>query len=181
MLEAGNNLKALTAKQSTFVQAVADGATAAEAYRFAYDCLHEKPSIITARASYLMGVPHIAHALYEARVKLESRVLKDRDQAQRYVIEHLQRVVESPGTHHSARVGALSLLGKYSGLFGDAGAAQEKDRRPSAVLEMELRSKLMSVLGNEGLGRVISVQHPEVSLEDNDVHQDVTDDTESKE
>jgi hypothetical protein len=152
--QAGLNLKPLTAKQATFVQAVADGASAAEAYRFAYDCLHEKPSVITARASYLMSTPHIAAALYESRKRQQEKLLRDRETAQMYVIEHLQKVVETPGTHHSARVNALSLLGKYSGLFGESGAAGEKDRRPSAVIEQELRVKLRAFM-DEG---VVDVQ-----------------------
>lgn len=144
ILANGDRLKTLTAKQSTFVQALLDGATASEAYRFAYDQPHETPSQIHARASNLQRQPHVAYEIFVQRQRTEERLLKDRTQAQRFVLEHLQRIVEAPGTHHAARVNALNLLGKYSGLFGDA---QSTTRRHDNV-EQELLGKLRVLMND---------------------------------
>lgn len=140
----GDKLKQLTAKQGTFVQALLDGATASEAYRFAYDQPHESPSQIHARSSNLQRQPHVAYEIFVQKQKQEERLLKDRTQAQRFVLEHLQRIVETPGTHHAARVNALNLLGKYSGLFGDTNAAP---RRHDNV-EQELLGKLRVLMND---------------------------------
>lgn len=143
LIEEGHELKALTAKQETFVQALSDGASAAEAYRFAYDSIHEKPAAVHQRASYLQTLPHVAFRLYSLKREKEERVLKDRESAQHYVIKALQSVIETPGTHHTARVSALSLLGKYSGLFdATSGAAVGRDKRNTETLEAELKTKL---------------------------------------
>lgn len=143
LIEEGHELKKLTAKQETFVQALADGASAAEAYRFAYDSVHEKPAAVAQRASYLQTLPHVAFKLYSVKREVEERVLRDRESAQHYVIKGLQSVIEQPGTHHAARVNALNLLGKYSGLFdATSGSATGRDKRSTAALEAELKTKL---------------------------------------
>jgi hypothetical protein len=140
----GDKLKQLTAKQGTFVQALLDGASATEAYRFAYDQPHESPSQIHARASFLQKQPHVAYEIFIQKQKQEERLLKDRTQAQRFVIEHLQRIVETPGTHHAARVNALNLLGKYSGLFGD----NPQQSRTHGNVEQELLGRLRVLMND---------------------------------
>lgn len=147
ILEAGGSLKMLTAKQMTMVQAMADGASPSEAYRFAYDQMHAKPSEVSSRAAGILRLPHVAYELYRVRMRQEERLLKDRGQAQRFVVEHLQRIVEMPGTHHSARVAALSLLGKYSGLFGGV----KEERKTGGQVEEELMAKLRVLLGDSSV------------------------------
>lgn len=166
----GGKLKELTAKQATFIQAILDGATNSEAYRFAYDNNLDKPAVINHRASDLMKLPHIAYELFIARRRNEERLLRDRGQAQRFVVEHLQRIVEMPGTHHSARVNALNLLGKYAGLFGEAGAAQDKDKRSPQALEAEIIGRLRVIMGNSApqkpVQEIIDAEATEVPVDD---------------
>jgi hypothetical protein len=150
ILEGGGSLRPLTSKQLTFVQAIIDGASPSEAYRFAYDAAHAKPSDVHQRSLDLQRLPHVAYEIYRQKVRQEERLLKDRVQAQRFVVEHLQRIVEMPGSHHSARVTALSLLGKYAGLFGEAGAAPAEKRSNSQV-ENELVAKLRAMLGDNSI------------------------------
>lgn len=150
ILEGGGSLRPLTSKQLTFVQAIADGASPSEAYRFAYDQAHAKPSDVHQRSLDLQRLPHVAYEIYRQKMKQEERLLKDRVQAQRFVVEHLQRIVEMPGSHHSARVTALSLLGKYAGLFGEAGAAPQ-EKRESKQIENELVAKLRAMLGDNAI------------------------------
>ena len=156
MIDRGMRMKEPTNKQSTFIQALTDGATATEAYRFAYDLPHEPPSAIHRRASDLQMLPHVAHGIFIEKQRYQERLLNDRVQAQRFVIEHLQRVVEMPGTHHAARVNALNLLGKYSGLFGEGGgshhaslgSANGGSDRTQSSLEGELMGKLRVLMGD---------------------------------
>jgi len=149
ILDNGGTLKEPTAKQACFVQAILDGATQAEAYRFAYDCPHDKPSTVNHRAQLVMKNPVVAYELFTQRRRAEERLLRDRTQAQKFVIEHLQRIVEQPGSHHAARVNALGLLGKYAGMFGNAGAdgTRSSEGRTGKSLQQELVAKLERLVG----------------------------------
>lgn len=165
ILAQGDKLKPLTAKQGTFVQALLDGATASEAYRFAYDLPHEAPSVIYTRSSNLQKTPHVAYEIFIQKQRQEERLLRDRTQAQRFVIEHLQRIVETPGTHHAARVNALNLLGKYSGLFGDNNAGASS--RTHNNIEQELLGKLRVLMGDNTV--TINPERPRPHKSDSDV------------
>jgi len=146
LLDEGHSLKEVSIKQACFIQAIMDGASQSEAYRFAYDQPHEKPSIVSNRASDLLKKPEVAYELFTQRRRAEERILRDRTQAQKFVIEHLQRIVETPGPHHAARVNALGLIGKYAGMFGSEGAARDSTAgQKSSVLEKSIMAKLKSL------------------------------------
>jgi hypothetical protein len=154
ILDQGGKLKEPTIKMACFIQAVLDGASQSEAFRFAYDCPHEKPSLVSHRASTLMKRPEVAYEIFCQRRRAEERLLRDRTQAQKFVIEHLQRVVETPGSHHAARVNALGLLGKYAGMFGTEGSARDSTAgRDSGSLERQIMAKLKAL----GAGKLIDV------------------------
>jgi hypothetical protein len=153
MIARGETLRALSAKQECFAIAMSEGSSASEAYRYAYQC-QEIPSQISQKASVLIKQPAIAARVRALKAQLEHKLLRDRDKTQRYVIDNLQKIIELPGTHHSARVHALTMLGKLSGLFDGSnnGANAGADKQTTAEVERELREKLSAMLGDKAKG-----------------------------
>lgn len=150
ILARGESLRTLSARQECFAECVANGDTASAAYRYAYSVPStEIPSQVGARASVLMRTPQVAWRIKTLKAERDSKLLRDRDKTQRYVIDKLQQIIELPGSHHSARVHALTLLAKASGLFDGAenGANARADKRSAAELERELRDRLGALLG----------------------------------
>jgi hypothetical protein len=99
----------------------------------------------------LLRNPSIAARVRDIKAIAEAKLLRDKDKTQRYVIDNLQKIIELPGSHHSARVHALTLLGKVSGLFdgSDNGANARADKRTARELERELKEKLDALLGKD--------------------------------
>ena len=163
IIDSGHSLKPLTAKQMTFATAFVDGATASEAYRYAYDDQDTRPSMIAGRAAALMALAHVASAVNDLRVSKEKSLLRDREKTQRYVIDKLQLIVETAGNHHSARVHALTMLGKVAGLFGpgENGSKPRDDKRSLAQIETELAAKLKEY--NAENAKIINGLEPEAN------------------
>lgn len=159
-----------TARQEAFAQAVVDGANQSDAYRYAYGEDAVTPSQVSTRASYLMRQPQIVQAIMLAKSIRDGSLLRDREKTQRYVIDKLQQIVEIPGNHHSARVHALTMLGKVAGLFGkdEKGGNQPDDRRSLAQIEHELK-RVLAVYADEtanvinGLGEEADASTPVTS------------------
>lgn len=149
ILASGHTLKPLSAKQECFAIAYAEGSSASEAYRYAYR-VQDVPWQVAQRAAELVALPYVAARVREIKRQKEERLLRDRDTTQRYVIDNLQKIIELPGSHHSARVHALTMLGKLSGLFdGSENASKSaKDTRSAAQVERELKAKLAQLLGD---------------------------------
>jgi hypothetical protein len=102
----------------------------------------------------VLELPHVSWRVSQLRLERDGRLLRDREKTQRYVIDNLQKIIELPGTHHSARVHALTMLGKLSGLFDGTtnGANAGKDKQTTADVERELREKLSAMLGDKAKG-----------------------------
>jgi hypothetical protein len=149
----GKQLKQLSARQECFAIAYAEGSSATEAYRYAYQCT-DIPSQLTQKGRMVLELPHVSWRVSQLRKERDGRLLRDRDKTQRYVIDNLQKIIELPGTHHSARVHALTMLGKLSGLFDGTtnGANAGKDKQSTADVERELREKLSAMLGDKAKG-----------------------------
>jgi hypothetical protein len=93
------------------------------------------PSQIAQKAQHVVLLPYVSARIRELKAQVEHKLLRDRDKTQRYVIDNLQKIIELPGTHHSARVHALTMLGKLSGLFDGTtnGANAGKDKQSTAL------------------------------------------------
>ena len=150
MIANGQPFKALSAKQECFAIAISEGSNPTEAYRYAYN-VSDVPSQLSAKAREVLQRPHVANRVRELNAQKEHKLLRDRDKTQRYVIDNLQKIIELPGTHHSARVHALAMLGKLSGLFDGStnGANAGADKKNAAEVERELREKLSALLGQD--------------------------------
>lgn len=149
MIARGQPFKALSAKQECFAIAISEGSNPTEAYRYAYN-VSDVPSQLSAKAREVLLRPHVAARVRELNAQREHKLLRDREKTQTYVIDNLQKIIELPGTHHSARVHALAMLGKLSGLFDGStnGANAGTDKASAADVERELRLKLAALLGD---------------------------------
>jgi hypothetical protein len=143
----------LTAKQERFLAEMIKGATQVDAYRAAYNAERSSPSAIYTEAGRLMGHPEIARRLLAHQASVErsaaSSALSERAERRAFVLEGLEREART-ATSDSARVQALALLGKTSGvdLFTDR-IETVTDRTPDEV-RAELEQRLAALLGRTG-------------------------------
>ena len=143
----------LTAKQEAFLAEMIKGATQADALRASRDCSKWKPSAIYTEANRLMGHPEVHRRLLAHQASVErsaaSTALSERAERRAFVLEGLEREARTAASD-SARVQALALLGKTSGvdLFTDR-VETVSDQSPDDV-KRELERRLSDLLGSTG-------------------------------
>ena len=158
-----------TKKQETFAKLVGDGVPQVDAYREAYDS-GGNPNTERVEAHRLANNPNVAPLIEGRRVEIARVAQRSARSRSAWIIERL--VVEAEGnpedSNASARIRALEILGKASGLFDGAGDREAKRKEATQEeLESELAVRLQELhpaLGSIDTERIVS----EVEEKEND-------------
>ena len=149
-----------TKKQETFAKLVGDGVPQVEAYREAYDS-GGNPNTERVEAHRLANNPNVAPMIEERRMEIARVAQRSARSRSAWVIERLVEEAEGgEDSNASARIRALEILGKASGLFDAAGDRESKRKEATQEeLERELAvrlSELHPALGSIDTERVVS-------------------------
>jgi len=139
-----------TKKQRDFASKVIEGASQADAYREAYDAEGSKPTTIRREAHRVASNPTVATMVTEG-IEREGRLAaRDLGNRRRWILGRL--VEEAEGAESdSARVRALELLAKQSGLFeNEADRAEKRASASEDALTAELEARLAILLPGVG-------------------------------
>ncbi|HET7086310.1 MAG TPA: hypothetical protein VFI23_16165 [Rhizomicrobium sp.] len=118
-------------KREKFAQLVAGGATKAEAYRQSFRADGMKPATVWSEASRVAADPLVSRRLAE----LQGKNSDDMAGIRASVLVRLNALADGAESE-SARVRALELLGKASGLFEEQSADLVASR---TVIELRMR------------------------------------------
>tara|TARA_R100001480_G_C4619748_1_gene166173 strand:- start:9 stop:488 length:480 start_codon:yes stop_codon:yes gene_type:complete len=102
----------LTAKQEKFIEGVAKGLSASEAYRQAYNTKNMKDSSIWTESSLLMSNQKVSQRLKAIYKKREDTAVASAVSLRSWILERLQAEAKNQDNNESARIRALELLGK---------------------------------------------------------------------
>jgi hypothetical protein len=139
----------LTIKQRAFVEEIIKGKLGSykEAYSKVYDVTLTKtgkiPKWVEVEASKLVANPKIALSLHRAIERKETSAVASSLRTRNYVLERLMKESKEADSD-SARITALSLLGKTVNLFSDT--IEIKESRDSVDIEEEIEAKIVALL-----------------------------------
>ena len=142
----------LTIKQRAFVDEIIRGKLGSykEAYAKVYDVTLTKqgkiPKWVEVEASKLVANPKIALSLHKAIQRKEDTAVASYLRTRNYVLERLMKESQEADSD-SARITALSLLGKTVNLFSDT--IEIKEARDSNDIEAEIEEKIIALLSKE--------------------------------
>ena len=142
----------LTIKQRAFVEEIIKGKLGSykEAYAKVYDVTLTKqgkiPKWVEVEASKLVANPKIALSLHKAIQRKEDTAVASSLRTRNYVLERLMKESQEADSD-SARITALSLLGKTVNLFSDT--IEIKEARDSNDIEAEIEEKIIALLSKE--------------------------------
>lgn len=138
----------LTAKQEHFCQLVAQGQTLTEAYKTAYNVKEgTKPSTVWSNASRLATENSKVSARIDAiSADIAARKRTDDDKLKIWVTDQLKHEAMSAQSD-SARVAALTQLGRSVGMFTDRVEQDDKADRGVADIEADLQRRLAALIG----------------------------------
>ena len=142
----------LTAKQRAFVHEIVKGKldTHIDCYMKVYDVARTKTGAIPKHAhvdcSRLMSNPKVILAIRKGLERKEASTVASSVRTRSYVLERLMKESQEAESD-SARISALSLLGKTVNLFSDT--VEIKDTRPSEDIAEEIEEKILSLLQKE--------------------------------
>ena len=142
----------LTIKQRAFVEEIIKGKLGSykEAYAKVYDVTITKtgkiPKWVEVEASKLVANPKIALSLHKAIERKETSAVASSLRTRNYVLERLMQESKEADSD-SARITALSLLGKTVNLFSDT--IEIKEARDSEDIEEEIEAKIVALLSEQ--------------------------------
>ena len=142
----------LTIKQRAFVDEIIRGKLGSykEAYAKVYDVTLTKtgkiPKWVEVEASKLVANPKIALSLHKAIERKETSAVASSLRTRNYVLERLMKESKEADSD-SARITALSLLGKTVNLFSDT--IEIKEARDSEDIEEEIEAKIVALLSEQ--------------------------------
>jgi len=142
----------LTIKQRAFVEEIIKGKLGSykEAYAKVYDVTLTKtgkiPKWVEVEASKLVANPKIALSLHKAIERKETSAVASSLRTRNYVLERLMQESKEADSD-SARITALSLLGKTVNLFSDT--IEIKESRDSVDIEEEIEAKIVALLSEQ--------------------------------
>ena len=142
----------LTIKQRAFVDGIIKGKLGSfkEVYADVYDVTLTKqgkiPKWVEVEASKLVANPKIALSLHKAIQRKEDTAVASSLRTRNYVLERLMKESQEADSD-SARITALSLLGKTVNLFSDT--IEIKEARDSNDIEAEIEEKIIALLSKE--------------------------------
>lgn len=104
----------MTPKQEKFSQAIADGMTQADAYRYAFNVRSgTKPESIYDSASKVMANPEVTHRVAELKEKLEKKALWSREMSVKALVKAFQ--LAEQGQNPQAMTGAIKEINAMHG------------------------------------------------------------------
>jgi len=142
----------LTMKQRAFVEEIIKGKLGShiEAYMKIYDVALTKsgktPKHAHVDCSVLMSHPKIALAIRKGMDRKETSSVASSLRTRSYVLERLMKESKEADSD-SARISALSLLGKTVNLFSDT--IEIKEARDSNDIEADIEAKIVALLSEQ--------------------------------
>ena len=142
----------LTITQRAFVEEIIKGKLGSykEAYAKVYDVTLTKtgkiPKWVEVEASKLVANPKIALSLHKAIERKETSAVASSLRTRNYILERLMKESKEADSD-SARITALSLLGKTVNLFSDT--IEIKEARDSEDIEEEIEAKIVALLSEQ--------------------------------
>ena len=106
----------LTMKQLKYADAVSEGTSQSNAYRWAYDTSKMARKTIWEAASRLRKNPKVAARILELEIEKEARLRMQAFSREDRVLRELETIAFGDGPT-PVRLKALQLLGKHVGLF----------------------------------------------------------------
>ena len=137
----------LTEKQETFCQGVFEGLSFSDAYRDAYDASNMKAATVNRQAHELMIKGKITARLNEMHTQRASEQRMQALSRSEKVIKKLEEIGFGNDAGDTARLQALSLLGKTIGMFVDKVETEDKTERDAESIKAELEARLNRLLG----------------------------------
>ena len=143
-------MRKLTKKQEEFSRMVGDGRGQVEAYREVYET-SGTPNGQRVDAHRLSNRPNVALAIEERRASNARLAAQSARSRSAWIVERLFAESEDQESPAAARIRALEILGKASGLFDSEGDRESKRKTATeSELASELTARLQDLL--PGLG-----------------------------
>jgi len=138
----------LTAKQEHFCQLVAQGQTLTDAYKTAYNVKEgTKPSTVWVNASNLATKnTKVTSRIKAITEEITARKRTEEDKLKIWVTDQLKSEAMNAQSD-SARVAALTQLGRSVGMFSDRVETEEKSDRTASDIEADLQRRLAVLMG----------------------------------
>ena len=139
-----------TEKQEMFAQAVAKGATLADAYRASFNAVNMSQASIYTEASKMMDKPHVAERVKVLlAIRQERTFAVDAKRVRQHVFDRLMIESVEDESPPAARIRALELLGKIDvvSMFKEQKGPALDERADVTVLEAKLKAALERLVG----------------------------------
>ena len=145
--KAGRKQPNPTIKQKKFAQAVADGASLADAYRSSYDVSNSSKTTIQVNASKLAATANVLPLIEAAKARNDRGNERSLGNRRRWILDKLINEAEDPENPAASRVKSLELLGKLAGMFDSERERSEKrEHATEQQLEAELLQRLSEII-----------------------------------
>lgn len=131
----------ITEKMFRFAEEVANGHSAADAYRAAFNTSHMLPKTVRDEASRLLKNPGVTAALEALRTEKTHQQRVYRQKSEDRVWEHLWGLIDGVSTPPSVKVRALTLAAEMAGMMGGI-SNQDPAPLTAGELEIELANRL---------------------------------------
>jgi len=141
----------LTAKQERFLASLIrnDGRSLSDCYREAYDCSRMSAATVHNEASRLAGHPEVTMRLRRSQATIERSAVSSALSRRRFVLERLEHESVN-AANDGARVQALALLGKSTGVDLFTDRVETVDERSASDVRAELERRLAGLLDGTG-------------------------------
>ena len=139
----------ITEKMYRFAEGVANGLSAADSYRAAFNTANMLPKTVRDEASRLLKNPGVTAALEALRTQKTHQQRVSRQKSEDRVWEHLWGLIDGVETPPSVKVRALTLAAELAGLMDRD--SQKNPATSAAELEHELISQLSRYCVRESL------------------------------
>ena len=140
----GSAARELTAKQKSFARLVANGLTAAEAYRQSYNT-SASPKRVGDQAAMLKRDPRISSEINRLSTLNEVREWHSPQQIRSLVIERLQMEATNEDNPPNSRIRALELLGKVTEVAAFTERREQTVVHSSEQIRNQILDKLKSL------------------------------------
>ena len=131
----------ITEKMFRFAEEVANGLSAADAYRAAFNTANMLPKTVRDEASRLLNNPHITPALEALRAEKTHQQRVSRQRVEDRLWERLWSLIDGVDTPPHVTVRALTLAAELAGMM-DGVSVQNPAPPTVEELEVELLNKL---------------------------------------
>ena len=131
----------ITEKMFRFAEGVADGLSAADSYRAAFNTTNMLPKTVRDEASRLLKNPGVSTALEALRAEKTRQQWVSRQKVEDRLWERLWSLIDGVSTPPSVKVRALTLAAELAGMM-DGVSNQDSELLTAGELEIELANRL---------------------------------------